>query len=304
MVTHKKIITICIATYMRPELLKNCLFSLTKIKVPDSYLPIIIVVDNDKLGSGKIAFDNIKNDFAVNCFYYIESERGISSARNNLLEKAILHKADLIGFIDDDEFAHENWLNNMVKGIDEYKVDIGAGPVIPTKKTSMPKNFKQDRKNKRGAVPRNIAAGNVMFTAGLIKNYSLRFDRYFDFMGGEDFDFFSKASQLGGSSAWIDDAVIFETITPDREKLKYILYRHFTGGINLIMRYRKNNSLVAAWFRYIPKTIGKLLSAFFSLIMGIIFLNKDNSKKGLIRLANGIGYLFGLTNIIIERYKY
>ena len=52
----------------------------------------------------------------------------------------MLHDANLIGFIDDDEFAHENWLLNMVKGIEEYQVDIAAGPVIATYETSAPKS--------------------------------------------------------------------------------------------------------------------------------------------------------------------
>ena len=37
-----------------------------------------------------------------------------------------------------------------------------------------------------------------------------------------DFDFFSKAKKLGMKSVWLDDAIIFETITSDRRKLKYI----------------------------------------------------------------------------------
>ncbi len=304
MIKNKSIVAICVATYMRQSLLKNCLASIAKIKVPKNYLPIVIVVDNDKNKSGEVSFDSFKNNYDIEFFYYVEPERGISSARNCLLEKAMLHDANLIGFIDDDEFAHENWLLNMVKGIEEYQVDIAAGPVIATYETSAPKSFERDKKNTRGATPRNIAAGNVLFKSELAKSCSLRFDRYFDFMGGEDFDFFSKAKKLGMKSVWLDDAIIFETITSDRRKLKYIIYRHFTGGINLVMRYRKDNSLIDAWCRYLPKMIGKLLSAIVSLITAMLFLNKSDLKKGLIRLANGVGYLFGLTNIIIERYKY
>ena len=44
--------------------------------------------------------------------------------------------------------------------------------------------------------------------------------------------------------------------------------------------------------------------AIFSFLIGVIFIKKNNFKKAIIRIANGIGYLFGLTNIIIERYKY
>ena len=55
---------------------------------------------------------------------------------------------------------------------------------------------------------------------------------------------------------------------------------------------------------YIPKILSKFVSAIFSFLIGVIFIKKNNLKKAIIRIANGIGYIFGLTNIIIERYKY
>ena len=48
MIKNKSIVAICVATYMRQSLLKNCLASIAKIKVPKNYLPLVIVVDNDK----------------------------------------------------------------------------------------------------------------------------------------------------------------------------------------------------------------------------------------------------------------
>ena len=54
------IVAICVATYMRPLLLKNCLYSLTKIIVPKKYTPIIIVVDNDILRSSEASIPNTK----------------------------------------------------------------------------------------------------------------------------------------------------------------------------------------------------------------------------------------------------
>ena len=54
MLHSTNIVAICIATYMRPLLLKNCLHSLTEIIVPEKYTPIIIVVDNDILYSGQL----------------------------------------------------------------------------------------------------------------------------------------------------------------------------------------------------------------------------------------------------------
>jgi succinoglycan biosynthesis protein ExoM len=233
-----QIIAICIATYKRPELLVNCLNSIAQINIPTNYTPIIIVVDNDNNKSAEACFNNTTKDIDLESHYYVEPDRGICSARNCLLEKALIHNTAFVAFVDDDELTHKQWLINLINGLESYQCDIVAGPVIPIKETVAPDTFITDPKRPSGSTPRNIPAGNVLFSERLINEQKLRFDRYFDFIGCEDFDFFDRAIKNNMKSIWIDDAIIFETILPERETLRYIMYRHFTGGINVVMRFR------------------------------------------------------------------
>jgi succinoglycan biosynthesis protein ExoM len=304
MLNDKKTIAICIATYKRPELLSNCLISIEQIAIPNGFMPIMIVVDNDKDQSGETEFIKTTKNFSIESYYYVEPDRGISSARNCLLEKALAHKASYIAFVDDDELAHKQWLVNMINGLATYKSDIVAGPVVPIKETIAPETFIVDSKRPSGSSPRNIPAGNVLFSERLINKYRLRFDRYFDFIGCEDFDFFDRAIKNNMKSAWINDAIIFETILPERETRKYLIYRHFTGGINVVMRFRRHHSMLSAWKRYLPKAIGKVFDAFYMLLKSIFFERKKNFNSFIIKLSNGIGNICGLTNIIVERYRY
>jgi succinoglycan biosynthesis protein ExoM len=302
--TENKIVAICVATFKRPELLSNCLVSIGQIAIPDNYTPIIMVVDNDGERSGEASFNKATQNINFNSYYYVESDRGICSARNCLLEKALDQQADYIAFVDDDELTHKQWLVNMVAGLKEYPNDIIAGPVIPISGTTAPITFITDPKRPSGSIPRNIPAGNVLFSEKLINEHGLRFDRYFDFIGCEDFDFFDRAIKKKMTSVWIDNAIIFETILPERTTRKYIIYRHFTGGINVVMRYRRHHSLLFAWARYLPKALGKFIGAFVSLIKSTFVAHKENYNKFIIKFSNGIGYLAGLTNIVIERYRY
>jgi succinoglycan biosynthesis protein ExoM len=304
MATTNNIIAICVATYKRPELLSNCLNSIGLITIPDNYMPIIIVADNDEERSGETSFNETIKNIDIEAHYYVEPDRGICSTRNCLLEKSLAHKAAYIAFVDDDELTHKQWLINLVGGLKTYPSDIVAGPVLPIKETVAPDTYAKDPKRPKGSVPRNIPAGNVLFSAYLINELNLRFDRYFDFIGCEDFDFFDRAIKNGMTSVWIDDAIIFETILPERETRQYIMYRHFTGGINVVMRYRRHHSLFFAWGRYFPKAIGKFIGAFYSLIKAIFTSHSINFDKFIIKLSNGVGYICGLTNIIIERYRY
>ena len=300
----KKVVAICVATYKRPELLVNCIESIRQIEIPETIIPIIIVVDNDKDRTAESSFTATINKTELDAYYYVEPDRGICSARNCLLEKALQHNADYIAFVDDDELAHSLWLVNMIKGLEKYKCEITAGPVIPIYETTPPLDFTTDPKRPAGMVPRNIPAGNVLFDTKLIKELELRFDRYFDFIGCEDFDFFDRAVKMKMKSVWLDDAIIFETITPDRQTRKYLMHRHLTGGINVVMRFRRHHSLLHAWLRYLPKALGKFIGAFCSIIMAIFISREQNVNKFIIKLFNGAGYICGLTNIIIERYRY
>ena len=304
MIATNNIIAICVATYKRPELLVNCLISIGQIDIPKNYTPVVIVVDNDSEKSAEPFFNLSKKDLCFDSFYYVEHDRGICSARNCLLEKSLLHGASYIAFIDDDELAHKQWLNNLTKGLETYQADIVAGPVIPVDETSAPDVFDIDTKHPSGSIPRNIPAGNVIFSSRLVNELGLSFDRYFDFIGCEDFDFFDRATKNDMKSVWVDNAVIFETITPDRKTRQYIIYRHFTGGINVVMRFRRHHSLLHAWLRYLPKAIGKLIGAVICLIKAVFYSRSVNFHKFLIKSSNGIGYLCGLSNIIVERYRY
>ena len=297
-------IAICVATFKRPELLKDCIHAIGNIRLPSNYTVILIIVDNDETKTGKTVAENEQERLSIPLYYYVQPDRGISSTRNTLIEKSIDHNVSYIAFIDDDELPHKDWLIEMLEGLQKYSADIVAGPVVPIRENTPLQDYVLDEKHPSGTVPRNIPAGNVLFNIKLANEYGLRFDRYFDFIGCEDFDFFDRAIKLNLKSVWINNAVVFEHITPDRETLKYIIFRHFTGGINVVMRHKKHHKTFTTWMRYLPKSIGKFFGAFFSLIKAIFSSRQENLKKSIIKAANGLGYLFGLCNMVIERYRY
>ena len=116
-------LVIGIITYKRPDNLKNCIQSLLKQICEIKY--DIIVVDNDKEQSAK----RIVQSFNVeNILYQVEEVKGIPYARNKVV-KLIMDKYKYLAFIDDDEIANVDWLENLYKTIIEYDVDVVSGPV-------------------------------------------------------------------------------------------------------------------------------------------------------------------------------
>lgn len=297
------VVAICVATYKRPEMLLNCIKAITQIESPEKCKTIIIVVDNDENESARHTMESECLSKIDNIYYAVEKSRGIASARNRLLEEAITYNADYIGFIDDDEFPHSKWLLNHLKAFDEYDADIIAGPVIPTHETTPSENIKIDLKHVTGHIPRNVAAGNVIFKNSLLLKHNLKFDTYYNFIGGEDFDFFDRAIKLGCNKIWCAEAIIYETIPEERRTKKYLFYRHFTGAINNVLYFKKKKSTLVAWPHFLMKSLGKFIGSLVAFIIFILTFNNDKFKKSIIKFASAIGYISGLLNIIVERYR-
>lgn len=296
-------IAICVATYKRPAMLLNCIKAITKIEAPKEYKIIIVIVDNDENESARHVFETFGVSKTDKIYYVVEPNRGIASARNRLLHEAIKHEAVYIGFIDDDEFPHSKWLINHLKTLAEYDVDIVAGPVISTYETSPLESIKINIKYSTGHIPRHVAAGNVIFKSLLIAKGTLWFDTSYNFIGGEDFDFFNRATEMGFKKVWCSEAIIYETIPEERRTKKYLFYRHFTGGINNVVYYKTKKNTLLAWPHFLIKVLGKFVGSLVNFILFIITLKKENLDKSIIKFASSLGYLSGLLNIIIERYR-
>lgn len=297
-------IIICIPTLNRPNMLHVCLTETGKLLRPDGYEIEVLVADNDMSGSAREICNRISPSYPYRLHYIIEPERGLSSIRNRLLKEALLLNAGWIAFIDDDELPEPNWLVNFAKGVAEYAPDVLSGPLVQINEgRNPPRPDGLKTKHITGSTPRHIAANNVMFKAGLVAGQSLRFDPYYNFIGGEDFDFFARSKALGNCHVWIADAIVYETVPPERTTKRYLFYRHFTGGINAVLRYKKMHNALLSWAHYIPKVIGKLSGSLFYFFRGMLFPGKEGLGKSIKAFANACGYLAGLMNVIVERYR-
>ena len=301
-VPDKPIIAICIATYKRPTLLLNCLNAITKLEIPDQHQLFVIVVDNDHEQSARTTIETLNSSYKQDISYHVETSRGIASARNRLLNEAVDLKADFIAFIDDDEFPKSDWLIILFKTLSIYSADVATGPVIALTEEGAAISTTEG-KYKTGNIPRKVSTNNVLFKKKLIEQDNLSFDLRLNFCGGEDFDFFEKSLLKGNQHVWADGAIVFETIAEERTTKKYLFYRHFTGGINNVVQYKFHNGIFKSWIHFLIKISGKTIGAMLSFLTFIVTLNKEKLEKSIVKFASVIGYLSGLLNIIVERYR-
>lgn len=301
---RNKHVTICVPTYRRSNMLTDCLAAVGRLTCPPDCRVTIIVADNDESGSARGAVERVRSLLPFPLHYIIEKERGLASVRNRLLEEAVTLGADWIAFIDDDEMPEREWLVISVEAADRYRADVVTGPLVQLESPDDVHVPRDRSRRPTGTTPRFVATNNVMFHSRLVNEQGLRFDRYYDFIGGEDFDFFNRSGANGNVHVWISEALVFETVPPERKTLRYLFYRHLTGGVNNVLRHKKNFAVWQSWCHFIPKIVGKLLGSLFSILRAALTVNRGTARKSLKQLGSAMGYSAGLLNIVVERYRH
>src|SRR3990172_5132121 len=108
-----QIVLVGVCTHRRPQMLRDCLDSLTQQLIPSNISAAIVVVDNEPVPAAGTIVDEFVNISPIPLYYVHEPRRGIACARNAVLDTATSMCADWIAFIDDDEIAEQDWLANL-----------------------------------------------------------------------------------------------------------------------------------------------------------------------------------------------
>src|SRR5208282_2362401 len=119
-------VSLCIATYRRPDRLEALLEDLTRQTRPPNEL---VVVDNDAAASARAVVErrvSLRAPFPIR--YDIQPLKNISLTRNRTVELAT---GQWVAFIDDDERAPTTWLERLMDAATRYEADGVLGPVDP-----------------------------------------------------------------------------------------------------------------------------------------------------------------------------
>jgi glucosyl-dolichyl phosphate glucuronosyltransferase len=125
-VSNKLLISVCVCTYNRSEILAHCLKSLSQLADPRPSHDIeVIVVDNNSDDETSNLVRGLISDFPFELRYVFEGIQGISAARNRAVEEA---KGHYIAFLDDECVVDPDWLSIAISDIEEFHPPFIAGP--------------------------------------------------------------------------------------------------------------------------------------------------------------------------------
>ncbi|WP_255549179.1 MULTISPECIES: glycosyltransferase family 2 protein [unclassified Flavobacterium] len=292
-------ISILICTYKRPILLQKCIESVINQIAKIEYE--IIVVDNDKAQSAKEVADR----FITHVQYFSQPVKGLSNARNMSVSKA---NGEFILFIDDDEYAEENWLSKIIDCQQKYNADVVLGKVIYEIPKDFPSYIRKSSYFIRDTITTGQLAtinqgysGNTLVRKKLFKLRTPPFQTHFNHTGGEDSDFFNFLIQQSAKIVFCDEAIIYEIQDEKRLEISWFLNRGYLGGYNYTQFLFKNNSFLIAFFVIIKSFFGGIVISLSLLLLALITPNKYFIKF-ISKFGNQLGKLGYIFKLKLKNY--
>jgi succinoglycan biosynthesis protein ExoM len=304
----KKQVSICVATYRRPEGLARLLTALEDLSFDDCLEPDVevVVVDNDPEGSARRICDAAVDKCRWALRYVNEVRPGITYARNRAIEESSKN-ADFIVYIDDDEVPHTNWLRMLLIAQQQYAADVVYGPVESYFPEGAPDwvtagKFFERPQHITGEEVRYSGSGNVLLRRSIFDDKNFKFDHKFALSGGEDTHLFLRFYLAGYKCIWSGEAVVYEWVPSDRVSARWLLRR----------AYRSGNSVSICEKDIYPSYIVRLIrtsKGAIRVMCGTALLpisvvrGRKEVVKSLRSVFFGLGEITGQLNLQFQEYK-
>lgn len=232
-------VTVSIATYDRVELLRQTLQSCLDQKNDLGLTYEILVTDNHPTGSAETMVKALAASSPIPIRYQQDRTRNMSALRNVGIKRA---RGDYVAFIDDDEVADADWLDQLMGAIRKTGADIAVGPRLAIFAEGRPPPYDpQARMFERifdlpdhavidlvrpdGKTNYGMGTGNSIFRVATCMTDPEPFDLAFGNAGGEDVEFFVRQFREGRRIVWAANARVTEVVPAHRTEIAYRLIR-------------------------------------------------------------------------------
>lgn len=235
----KPLINIGICTRLRNDKLARLLQSLAVQTAPNNWRIAITIIDNNDLPAAHRAVETVSLPFEISVHH--QPEPGLVFARNMALELA--QQADATWFIglDDDEWVAEDWLLHFIAALDDpgpFKMFMGPCELIYAKNASDFVSKAPPKGVPFGKPPQAMSTQNFAIHRDVFDPATgpgLRFHFAFNETGGEDLEFFLRATRAHGFEASaVPDALVFEDRKGERATLRYRLFRRMRNQLSIL----------------------------------------------------------------------
>lgn len=297
-------VAICVATYRRPEMLRELLDGLSRLIFHKMPVPkvVVIVVDNDPVRSAEDVCSAALLPWPLK--YAAESRRGIAQARNRAIHEA--GDVDFIAFIDDDEYPSPAWLDELLWTQAQFGADIISGAVLPDFDRDVPEwvqtgMFFNRAIHHSGQSLDTCHTGNALVRKALFDQLNA-FDERFALTGGEDTQFLLRARQSGCNIIFSSRAVVHEPVPRSRGNLRWVLQRAYQSGNSWVLCEKSLDHRISTRVIRFLKACGWVVQGTLSIPISA-FRGKAALARSLRNIVLGAGMLAGLAGQSYEPYQ-
>ncbi len=241
--------SVVICTYRRSDRLGTALSSVLGQEYPADRFEVV-VVDNEPSEAARRVVEAFRGSSPVPVAYHVESQRGLSHARNAGVARA---RCEYVAFLDDDATADPAWLASLAGVILQYGALVVGGRVEPVFEAGSPPNWMDDQYVKGffgldyhdwGKDDRTLRIRSPLYLGGGNSAYAKRLFRHF---GGFRAELGRRgAGLLAGEETLLNleldvhdvpiyytaDAVVRHAIPRERATKREIVRRAYWSGVS------------------------------------------------------------------------
>jgi GT2 family glycosyltransferase len=231
---------VVVPTFRRPEMLRATLQSLARQEVGFPFAVLVVENDAEGLAGQDAAFEVFAREH-LDGVTILAARQGNVEAINAGFAAALerFPETDLFLMMDDDEIASPQWLVRMVEAAQTSGAGIVGGPVNPEFEAAIGTGMRTHPvfwpiKAPTGPLQMIYGSGNCLIRRSVFEQLGLpAFDIAFNFLGGGDTDFFTRARNAGVAFYWQADALITEIVPAARTQTRWVFKRGLRiGAIN------------------------------------------------------------------------
>lgn len=282
-------LSVIICTYNREKYLPGLLESIANNTLVYSQYELIVVDNNSTDSTAELYKAFAANHPKFNARYVLETEQGLSHARNRGIQEA---QGEVVVYVDDDATIPPQYLATYYNFFAQHPECMAAGgPILPHYETAEPQwmshytrqlltaylyKGKQAKLFKRNEFPGggNAAYRKCVFdTTGL---FNTQLGRKGNALGSaEEKDIFDKMRSKKMKIFYLPDAILYHIIP--QHKLEEPYFNQLTY---LIGKSERERTLAISPRKYLTRLLSEAIKWGATLVLATIFTLKLSPKKG------------------------
>ncbi len=300
-------ICIAIITYKRPLGLHKLLLALQTQHVQGVELSVL-VVDNDCTGVNSKIVDSLHHKYLFNLMLVEEPERGIVAARNRAISEFLNSSAEVLIFIDDDEWpVNDDWLMCLYTTQKQTNCDIVYSDVFTVPETiqiEWVKTAFRPREQKKSISEINkFYTNNLLIIREVLEKIRPAFDKRFALTGSSDLHFSIKCIRSGFKAIYTPFAPVQEIFPTSKATLKWFFLRGYRSGEGATRANIYEGTFPKTHIECIGMGGARFLYGLWQLTKALFTLSKPLLANALLKLGSSIGTFAGFFNLNYNEYR-